>query len=119
MAISKQASVIRSAIVFLMGGRCVDCGSKRKLEFSHIRPTSLSGASRGSTTRILDVCRNVTSYRLRCKRCHVRFDKWSRNSAAKQTANVLRAPSYATVCRYHQTTIERCHCSPFVQELEA
>ena len=101
MPIAKHIGAIRTAIIYLMGGRCVDCSATEQLEFSHQQPTGLSGESRGSTRRIVDVCRNIQAYRLRCKRCHTLFD-------GKQVKG-------QSACRYHQMPIEQCLCSPLVQ----
>lgn len=102
MPISKEAGVIRAALVELMGGRCVDCGARNALEFSHERATGLDGESRGSVRRVLNVCRNVRAYRLRCKRCHTRFDG--------------KMPKGGERCRYHPgSPLEQCGCPPTVQ----
>lgn len=58
------------------GDKCVipNCRNRENLEFAHIRPTKLSGMSRGSRKRFYDVKNNPNSYRLMCKRHHDVFD---------------------------------------------
>jgi hypothetical protein len=50
------------------------CVSRQKLEFAHLKPTSLFGRSRGRIERLLDVLRNPGCYILMCKYCHRRYD---------------------------------------------
>lgn len=58
------------------GGRCVECGAPRHLEFAHLpgKPTGLSGRGRGMPNRYHDVRRNPESYVLLCRACHMRLD---------------------------------------------
>ena len=56
------------------GGKCKNCGSKKKLEFAHILPTKLCGRnSRGSGERYFDIKNNPSSYVLLCSICHKRI----------------------------------------------
>ena len=56
------------------GGKCKNCGSKKKLEFAHILPTKLCGDnSRGSKERYFDIKNNPSSYVLLCSICHGRI----------------------------------------------
>jgi hypothetical protein len=63
------------------GGACVDCGHTRGLEFSHVKPTGVTGGlGRGMPQRYHDIKKNPDCYRLRCKRCHRTYDAnhWQR-----------------------------------------
>lgn len=56
------------------GGKCKNCGSKKKLEFAHILPTELCGTnSRGSDRRNRDIKNNPSSYVLLCSICHMKI----------------------------------------------
>ena len=56
------------------GGKCKNCGSKKKLEFAHILPTKLCGTnSRGSDRRNRDIKNNPSSYVLLCSICHMKI----------------------------------------------
>ena len=59
------------------GGKCKNCGSKKKLEFAHILPTELCGTKhgkgRGSDRRIFDIKNNPSSYVLLCSICHMKI----------------------------------------------
>ena len=62
----------RAAAVELMGGRCVRCGSTRKLEFDHIDPTTKTWPfivvfKAWSWERIVE---ELEKAQLLCKRCH-------------------------------------------------
>lgn len=65
---------LRTALRRMYGSECAICGTKRKLEFAHIKPTKLKGMSRGSKQRVLDVLKYPGSYWLLCKPCHDWFD---------------------------------------------
>lgn len=56
------------------GGRCVDCGTRKRLEFAHIKPTGLMGRGRGMPDRYHDIKRNPDCYVLRCRPCHRAWD---------------------------------------------
>lgn len=63
------------------GGRCVDCGVTRRLQFSHVKPTEISTVGRGHQSRgrglpqrYHDIRRHPDAYALRCWPCHVEFD---------------------------------------------
>lgn len=59
------------------GGVCSVCGRGQlwRLEFGHVRATSLNGRERGSQERYYDVVRNPDAYRLFCRPCHLSFDR--------------------------------------------
>ena len=59
----------------LFGPYCQFCGGIEQLEFSHRKPTGLSGRSRGLIKRYLDVIRNPQCYQVLCKSCHREYDK--------------------------------------------
>jgi len=59
----------------LGGGRCVACSREDYLEFAHLRPTGVSGRSRGSWETLADVRRHLRDYVLLCDDCHKNFDK--------------------------------------------
>ena len=61
-------------MIRIFGGCCDICGSRRRLEFAHVRPTGLDGMSRGSIKRIQDVESNPDAYRLMCRRDHLAYD---------------------------------------------
>ena len=52
------------------GGKCAICGSSERLEFAHVRPTSLMGRGRGRKERYYDVSNNPECYMLLCHDCH-------------------------------------------------
>lgn len=58
------------------GGKCSwpGCEAITDLEFAHIKPTELSGWSRGRKERYYDIIRNPGSYRLLCKNHHKTHD---------------------------------------------
>ena len=57
------------------GGKCQDCGTKKKLEFAHAKDTGLNGHGRGSYKRIRNILDNSECYRLLCHSCHSKFDR--------------------------------------------
>lgn len=68
------ANQLRSKLIDMRGNRCENCGisgDKTQLEWHHLKPTGLSGRSRGSTQRAIDVRDNPGSYGLFCRRCHM------------------------------------------------
>jgi 5-methylcytosine-specific restriction endonuclease McrA len=65
----------RKNLVEEFGGSCQECGSTKKLEFAHIKPTNLSGWGRGRKERYYDVKNNKDCYKLLCKKCHKELDK--------------------------------------------
>lgn len=70
--IQKKFKALRKA----RGGRCLDCGSGKDLEFAHIKETTLSGRnSRGRKERYYDIKNNPQCYVLLCEPCHGTRDK--------------------------------------------
>jgi hypothetical protein len=65
---------LKARLLAERGGKCERCGSEEILEWAHIKDTGLSGRSRGSAKRYLDVQRNPDSYMLYCHDCHRDFD---------------------------------------------
>lgn len=57
------------------GNRCRRCGSKSKLEFAHVKETSVRGRGRGQMVRYCDIKRNPDAYELLCWHCHHEFDR--------------------------------------------
>lgn len=57
------------------GDRCRRCGSRSKLEFAHVKETSVRGRGRGQMVRYCDIKRNPGSYELLCWHCHHEFDR--------------------------------------------
>jgi hypothetical protein len=59
--------------------RCDKCNpcplNREQLEFSHLRPTGLSGKGRGRSRRISDIVSNPTSYILSCHRRNLDIEK--------------------------------------------
>jgi len=49
------------------GNRCYFCGQTWLLEFAHVKPTKLSGRSRGLISRYIDIKNNPDCYLLTCK----------------------------------------------------
>jgi hypothetical protein len=67
---------LRQQAVKLYPKECADCGRTDKpLDWSHIKPTGLSGRSRGTVAQLRDVLAHPASYRRRCRTCHVKFDQ--------------------------------------------
>ena len=71
----------RAALVAERGGRCEHvyhngkrCRSRATLEFAHVKPTGLSGRSRGYTQRVQDAMRHPDHYKLLCFLHHRRLD---------------------------------------------
>jgi len=59
-----------------LGSDCRKCGHRRKLEFAHIKRTTLCGKTgRGKCKRLYDIKNNLGSYILLCHSCHVDFDR--------------------------------------------
>jgi len=61
------------------GGVCKICGGnrnarKKKLQFAHVKPTNVSGMSRGSWKRYYDIKNNPDCYEILCIPCHNDFD---------------------------------------------
>jgi hypothetical protein len=50
--------------------KCGICGHKQKLQFHHIKPTSLNGDSRGSIQRYYDIVKHPDCYIPLCYFCH-------------------------------------------------
>ncbi len=77
-----------------MGGKCIDCertyswhrGAKLPLEFSHLKPTGLTGRGRGIRNRYFDILRNRDCYALRCRYCHKIYDRnyWKNRDAHRR-----------------------------------
>jgi hypothetical protein len=63
------------------GSACQDCGSKKKLEFAHLKYTGLNGHGRGSYKRIRNIMDYPDAYRLLCHSCHLKFDRKQRESS--------------------------------------
>ena len=59
----------------LHGGQCKNCKSKTNLQFAHIKTTKLRGVGRGKSTRVGDIKKNPTCYKLLCRTCHKEMDK--------------------------------------------
>ncbi len=50
--------------------KCGICGQKQKLQFHHIKPTSLNGDGRGSNHRYYDIVKHPEAYIPLCYFCH-------------------------------------------------
>lgn len=97
---------LRATLRAQRGNCCEDCGAalrfdergKPSLEWSHLQPTTLSGAGRGRCERLLDVKRNPDSYRLRCATCHALADGRSLSTCSEEqyteSATIEIAPIY-------------------------
>jgi len=63
------------------GGRCIECGKTRRLEFAHLpgKPTGIEGRGRGQPQRYHDILRYPECYVLLCEGCHKALDgrTWS------------------------------------------
>ncbi len=59
------------------GTKCRTCGSNRRLQLAHRRPTDCRGEGRGQTNRLLDALKNPAAYILECVVCHRLRDGWS------------------------------------------
>jgi len=68
---------LKIKLIKALGSDCRMCGHRIKLEFAHVKRTSLCGKTgRGKCKRLYDVKNNLSSYILLCKRpCHLKFDK--------------------------------------------
>lgn len=53
------------------GNRCEECGFTEELEFHHVKPTGLSGRSRGYNQRAYDIRNHPDCYVLVCRLCHI------------------------------------------------
>lgn len=62
----------RQLCLFLLGGRCIECGATDRLEFAHKKPTRLTGAGRGSKERYRDVLAFTPCYQLLRRDCHAK-----------------------------------------------
>lgn len=100
---------IRQEVITLLGGECVDCGSKAKLEFDHNDPQTktftISALLTYSWKRIEP---EITKCVLRCKECHLQKSK--RNKELRGGQNRLPENSYrhGTARMYHYRA---CRCS--------
>lgn len=59
------------------GGKCVVCKTVEKLEFAHVKPTSLSSDGRGLKNRYYDIKNHPDCYILMCFHHHHEFDRIS------------------------------------------
>lgn len=50
--------------------KCGICGHKQKIQFHHIKPTSVNGDSRGSNHRYYDIVKHPDAYLPLCYFCH-------------------------------------------------
>jgi hypothetical protein len=69
---------LRTRLLMERGNSCsvckgLSCGNIR-LEFAHIKPTSINGSSRGLSKRLLDIQSNPECYSLMGKICHDNYD---------------------------------------------
>ncbi len=59
----------------LLGRDCKECGTRRRLEFAHVKKTKLCGiVGRGKSKRMYDIKNNLNCYILLCRSCHRKFD---------------------------------------------
>jgi hypothetical protein len=85
------------------GDRCKRCGKPNRMEldgqgrerpsldFAHVKPTGVTGRSRGSAHRYHDIKANPECYQLLCRYpCHKDFDRdyWARKRAEDEAAEV-------------------------------
>jgi hypothetical protein len=63
------------------------CYAKGELEFAHIKPSGLSGRSRGQSRRYYDIKKNPECYKLMCKYHHNKFDREYWRNLQKETEN--------------------------------
>lgn len=75
---------LRRKLIAELGGCCLVCKSKSKLQFSHIGDTRVGGTGRGRILRYIDVLLFKKKYKLMCARCHAIFDTLRRFNGNKQ-----------------------------------
>jgi len=73
-----RLTALMHALRTQFGARCDLCGATKQLEFAHITPTGLNGEGRGGLKRAYDIRRHPSSYRLLCRPCHLRYDRFIR-----------------------------------------
>lgn len=72
----KRLPRLMTALRLGFGGCCVLCTSKERLEFAHIQPNGVTGKGRGGNRRAYHIRANPDHYRLLCRRCHLRYDRF-------------------------------------------
>lgn len=70
----REARRLRQRAIAAVGSVCAHCGTSKKLQFAHTKPTTLSGMARGRKRRYKDVIKNPDSYARLCDSCHWKFD---------------------------------------------
>lgn len=73
---------LKARVRSLFGGFCYGCGANGStpLEAAHVLPTGLSGPSRGTEARLLDVLSHPWAYVPLCRPCHVEWggpERWT------------------------------------------
>lgn len=79
-------SLLRSRLLARYGGACTRCGSTKRLEFAHVKPTALNGRGRGSRERYYDVLKHPDCYTLLCRKHHNLMDgpNWKSRQAEQR-----------------------------------
>lgn len=55
--------------------KCEICDEQSDLEFAHLRPTEVSGRSRGWERTLKDILANLDAYAQLCRGCHREFNR--------------------------------------------
>lgn len=115
---------LRRRVRRLLGHQCVVCQSTKRIEYAHIKPTTVRGVGRGLARRYRDILINHTSYIPMCHSCHVGFDAHQFDFTVHYTLwglyaivyNPPRGPGYRRKRRRSNTdskTIKRTGDCPF------
>ena len=78
MTQKKYNERLKQKLLFIYGNKCNMCFGSRcfniNLEFAHLKPTKLSGSSRGQRKRLYDIKNNQECYTLLGRNCHLEYD---------------------------------------------
>jgi hypothetical protein len=86
---------LREILLEKMGGKCVQCGSTKALEFDHINPKTKSfniSAGYNKPKEILE--KELSKCQLLCNKCHIEKTKKDNKNCRPNNLNGGRPPNY-------------------------
>jgi hypothetical protein len=92
----KRYHARRKIAIKYLGGKCIDCGSKKELEFDHIEPKEKSfSIAKLWSVKEEEFWKEINKCNLRCKNCHIiKTVLQNGQTMAKGTHGTLSARSY-------------------------
>lgn len=107
----KRRKAMKKRLISLLGGKCIECGSKKDLEFDHTNPTEkgfdISDALDAAFSRLEP---EINKCRLLCKKCHL-------SKTLKNFEHNIWGPArHGTIYYYKQL---KCRCDECKQAMSA